>query len=578
MNTLAELDRARAPGDRPAGSDDRRDDLRRAYACLSDGRFADVPSLSRPWAAAGDVEHAMMLGLALAMTGEVDESSRLLALVAARRPDIIHPLEDLTRLLRDRDRERDALPHAEAAARLRPDDPRALIAASNHLSQHGRADEALALLRHAETIAPEAPNLRAQLGIALTELGRYEAALVEFRIEAARRPDSNIAWTNLACTLTTLGAFDEALSYYRRSITLRPDNPPVRLNHAISLLKAGRLAQGWSEYEWRLRLPGHTTLPIDRLLPSLDDATRFAGETVLVTHEEGLGDTLQFMRYLAPLRDRGARVVAWVPPVLEGVVRNLGGIDVLAGPVERLEFRWHCPFLSLPRAFAATADAIPAAPYVRIRPECVAALAPALPPDDGRLRVGLVWGGAPRPENIAAHMVDRRRSMGVAPLAHLARRDDLLLVSLQLGPYRTLIDDLPDGVALHDPMDASNGMEDTGALIAGLDIVVSVDTAIVHLAAGMGRPVLLLDRYDNCWRWLHDRDDSPFYPSLRILRQTTARDWDGPMRRAATILRRLGRDKRAGRALALQAVNTSDATDTPTAAPRPKPARMSLRK
>ncbi len=547
----------------PSRTDRRGDDLRAAYAHFQEGSFSSIETLSSPHAARGDVEHSMLLGVALGMRGEVGESSRLLAHVAAERPNIIHPVDDLARLLRERDRELEAFPHAEAAARLRPDDPRALVSFGGQLILHGRAAEAEAVLRRAEAIDRRAFNLLNQLGIALTELGRYAEALECFREEAARKPDNNIAWTNLACTLATEGQFDEALAFYRRSITIKPDNPAIRLNHAICLLKAGRTMQGWSEYEWRLRLPGHTSLPFERILPNLDDVTRLDGRTILVTQEEGLGDTLQFARYLAPLRDRGAHVIAWVPPPLQSLLGNIGGIEVIAGETQSLTFSWHCPFLSLPRAFSATADALPTAPYLLVSPDRIAAMAAHLPPEDGGLRVGLVWGGAPRPENRQAHAVDRRRSMGVAPLAALAGMTDLRLVSLQLGPYRAGLGELPDGVHVHDPMSASRDMEDTGALIAGLDVVISVDTSVIHLAAGMGKPVLLLDRYDNCWRWLHGRDDSPPYPSLRILRQRRAGDWHGVTSRAARVLAAMAAAKRAGRTISIHAAIAEAARSDP---------------
>ena len=536
---------AARPAD-PGAEGGRVDDLRASYRHLKEGAFDRIDARSRAHAERGDVEHAMLLGLALGMGGDVAESSRHLASVAAARRDIVHPVDDLGRLLRERDREREILAHAAAAARLRPDDPRALVSHGGALIVEGRAAEAESVLRRAERLDPLAPNLMNQLGIALTELGRYGEALACFRDEAARKPENNIAWTNLACTLATEGQFDEALAFYRRSITLKPDNPSIRLNHAICLLKAGRTAQGWSEYEWRLKLPGHTSLPYERILPNLDDTTRLDGQVVLVTQEEGLGDTLQFARFLAPLRDRGASVLAWVPPPLETLLRNIGGIEVRSGETEAVAFGWHCPFLSLPRAFSATVDALPTAPYLSVRPERIEAMQAHLPPEDGRLRVGLVWGGSPRPENRQANAVDRRRSMGIAPLAAVADLDELCLVSLQLGPYRDQRAACPPGLALNDPMDASRDMEDTGALIAGLDIVVSVDTSVVHLAAGMGKPVLLLDRYDNCWRWLHGRDHNPYYPSLRIIRQTRAGDWTDVMARTSGVLRAMAAAKRAG--------------------------------
>ncbi len=519
--------------------------LRAAYAHMQADRFDAMEPCCRADAATGDVEHMMMLGISLAMRGEVEESSALFAHVASARPEIIHPVDDLARLLIARGRDLDALPHAEAAVRHRPDDVRALVALGLHLTTHTRPVEAEAVLRRAQAIAPRGFNVLNQLAIALTEQGRYAEGIALFRDAAALEPGNSVAWTNLACTLATEGGFDEALACYRRAITLKPDHAAIRLNHAICLLKAGRGMQGWAEYEWRLRLPGHTELPLDRLLANLDDDTRLDGEVILVTQEEGLGDTLQFMRYLPALRDRGATVVAWVPPVLRSLLARIDGISVLDGEVERLTFGRHCPFISLPRAFSATTDALPGTPYLTVDPARIASMRPHLP-QTSELLVGLVWGGAPRPENRQAFSVDRRRSIGLAALAPLAGVTHTRLVSLQLGPYREQLGETPPGLALHDPMSACADMEDTAALIDGLDVVLSVDTAIVHLAGGMGKPVLLLDRYDNCWRWGHGRDDSLWYPSLRIIRQSSPGDWNGVVRRAVAALQAMADDKRRG--------------------------------
>ncbi len=527
-------------------------DLSHAYRALQAKRYDDAEQLSRPYAENGDTEHAQLAGLAIGMRGHVETAAGFFAAVADERPHGLHPVEDLIRLLREDGRELDGLPHTEAAFRLRPDDPRAILSYGSMLLADFRAVEGEAVLRRGLAINPRSFGHLNQLGIALTEQGRFEEGLQAFRDATAVDPGNNVAWTNMACTLSNIGRFDEALEAYRRSIVLRPDNPSIRLNHAICLLKAGRFAQGWAEYEWRLRLPGHTTLPPERLLPNLDDDRRLDGDIVLVTQEEGLGDTLQCMRWLVPLRERGAEIVVWVPSPLQSLVEQIPGIACLKGQVDQLVFTFHCPFLSLPRAFSATRDALPSAPYLQIEPSRVAIMSAHLPPTQA-LRVGLVWGGAPRPENRQANAVDRRRSMGLAALEVLGTIQDLALVSLQLGAYRDELLDLPPGLVIHDPMDAAADVQDTGALMACLDLVVSVDTAMVHLAGGLGRPVILLDRFDNCWRWLHGRDDSPIYPTLRILRQATPGDWDGVVERLAAALRHLVAQKRSGETLSLQA-------------------------
>ena len=531
----------------PADGRDRQRDLGLSYTALRAKDFERVEAISASYADSGDIEHALLAGLAIGMRGDVEAAAALFTMVAAARPMIQHPVEDLIGLLREAGRELDGLEHAIAAARSRPDDLRALLALAVMLNADLRPSEAEAVVRRALASAPRSFVHLNQLGIALTEQGRFDEALQSFRDAASIDPANNVAWTNMACTLSNVGRFDEALECYRRSIVLKPDNAAIRLNYAICMLKAGRAMQGWAEYQWRLQLPGHTTLPMERLLPNLDDGTRLDGQIVLVTQEEGLGDSLQCMRWLAPLRDRGAEVVVWVPASLKSLIDRIPGITCIAGEFEKLVFAMHCPFLSLPRAFSATRDALPDRPYISIDPARIAIMAAHLPRSDA-LRVGLVWGGAPRPENRQAFSVDRRRSMGLAALAPLEALGDIVFVSLQFGPYRDELFDLPPGMAVHDPMDASADVQDTGALMAGLDVVVSVDTSMVHLAGGMGRQVILLDRFDNCWRWLHGRDDSPLYPSLRIIRQTSPGDWDGVVGRLVAALGLMADQKRRGEA------------------------------
>lgn len=530
----------------PTGRPD--EDLRLAHAALRDGRFGDIPALCAPHAGAGGgTGHAMLLALAHALAGDVEAAAPLFAEVAASRPHGEHPVDELVRVLREHKRDDvEALPHAEEAVRRRPEDNRALIALASLLCTDFRPAEAEPFIRRALEREPRNAHFLNHLGIALTDQGRFAEAADAFRESASADPGNNASWTNLASTLSIAGEFDEALEFYRRSIMLKPDQPAIRLNHAICLLKAGRMFQGWSEYEFRLKLPGHTTLPYERILPNLAEDTRLDGKTVLVTHEEGLGDTLQFMRYLAPLRDRGAHVIAWVPETLLGLVARIPGIEALAGKGDGLVYTYHCPFLSLPRAFAATSDALPTRPYITADPARLAVMAALLPPDE-HLRVGLVWGGDPRRHHRPAHAIDRKRSMNVAALRHLSTLRRVSFVSLQFGPHRDALPEVAPGLPIVDPMDAVRDMDDTAALAAHLDVIVSVDTSMVHLAAGLGRQVILLDRLDNCWRWAHGRDDSPFYPTLRIIRQRRAGDWDGVGLRLAEALRLMADDKARGR-------------------------------
>ena len=262
------------------------------------------------------------------------------------------------------------------------------------------------------------------------------------------------------------------------------------------------------------------------------------GRTVLLTHEEGFGDTLQFVRYAPLLAARGARVLLAVPRPLARLLAPLAPVVPADGPLPEHDF--HCPFFSLPRAFGTTPETIPAVTsYLAADPTLAAAWAARLPPRDGArgLRVGLVWAGQARPWLAGFATLDRRRSASLADFAPLAGLAGVTFVSLQAGPPAAEAARPPPEMTLFDPMAEVADFADTAAIVAGLDLVISVDTAVVHLAGALGKPVFLLDRYDNCWRWLSGRDDSPWYPRLRIFRQERPGDWTGPMRRVAAGLR-----------------------------------------
>jgi hypothetical protein len=248
--------------------------------------------------------------------------------------------------------------------------------------------------------------------------------------------------------------------------------------------------------------------------------------TILALHEDGFGDTLQFLRYLPLLAELGARVVAYVPPALQRVMRMVPGVaDVVTNPRRLPPHDWICPMFSLPRIFGTMIDTIPPTPALILDAALPGHWAGRLP--DSGLRVGLVWAGQARPSLPGFGTLDRRRSSGLATFAPLFDVPGVAFVSLQAGPASRQIRSA--GLVLVDPMPDVRDFADTAAIIADLDVVISVDTSVVHLAGLMGKPVFLLDRYDGCWRWLSGRSDSPWYPRLTIFRQQQPGDWSWPM-------------------------------------------------
>lgn len=422
-----------------------------------------------------------------------------------------------------------------------PGELRLLELRATLLAQMGRLDEAEIAIRRSLIGRPKHRPALTLLVSTLTQAGRFDEAIAILERELDERPDDSTVCTNLAVLFTAQDRFAEALTLYRRAIMKSPAHAQIRLNYSITLLKAGHFAQGWTEHEWRLKLPGHSQLPHDTLLPNITPSLNLRDKRVLVTQEEGLGDTLMYLRFLPPLAERGARITVWGSEILARLTQRVEGVDIVQVGGERPEFDYHCPFISLPRAFMATPTPFGAAiPYLRADPEKSAWWKNRLK-DDRKLRVGLVWGGAPRPDNAEAHMLDQRRSIPLAKLAMLRRLEGVTLYSLQKGPASEQLANDPEHIVdftsdLHD-------MDDTAALINNLDIVVSVDTSVVHLAGGMGKRVLMMDRVNACWRWLHDRTDSPWYPNLTIVRQSRPWDWSDVVERVARMLEQAARSR-----------------------------------
>jgi Tfp pilus assembly protein PilF len=478
----------------------------------------------------GDVEAMLILGLAIAASGEAARAAPILERVRRARPDHADPCHDLETMQPHVPRAMVARQY-RACLRLTPGNARLRRDFASYLLDNAEPETALTVLRD----APESAvtyNLR---GMALAEMGKFRDAVRCFESAARLDPDAPAGWANLGMMLKIEGRFDDSLASYDRAIARAETDPQIRVNRAIALLHAGRWEDAWRDYEWRFNRPGHSPMSSEPMLPVLESGTRLDGSRILVWHEEGFGDTLQFARYLPMLMELGAEVTASVPAALVRLLRGMPGLTVVqAGKGALPPHDVQCPFFSLPRAFGTTIRNVPGSPYLQADPALAAAWAARLPGTG--LRAGLVWSGQARPWLQGFTAVDRRRSVGLAAFAPLASVSDVWFVSLQAGTPAAQGLDPPAGMALVDPMEAVRDFADTAAIIAGLDVVISVDTSVAHLAGAMGKPVFLLDRYDNCWRWLHGRTDTPWYPTMTIFRQPRPGDWASAMQRAAASL------------------------------------------
>ncbi len=438
-----------------------------------------------------------------------------------------------------------AIPPIRRSLRIRPSAAQPWTHLGAALRATDRPEEAEATLRRALALDPAAADALEAMGAVLHGLARYPQARGWLIRAAALRPGHPETLVNLGTVLRDQRRFADAEACFDRVLARQPAHAApllagAHLARAVGRLVQGDLPGGWEGFEHRWRrfaTPPWTGEPLN-------------GATILLHMEQGYGDALQFVRYAPLVAQAGGRVIVETHQLLFRLLASLGpSVQILVRGPEPPPHDVHCPLMSLPRAFATDLATIPAGvPYLapergdvnRWRDRLQAS--PAGKPDG--LRVGLVWAGNPR------HRNDRNRSLPTAALRPLLAVPGVRFFSLQTGDARgdlaRLAAGTPDAV-IADPMDGVRDFADTGAILANLDLLITVDTAIVHLAGAMGVPAWLLLPYAPDWRWLLDRADSPWYPSLRLFRQPRPGDWATTLGTAAAVLKALATKAQAAR-------------------------------
>lgn len=473
------------------------------------------------------------LALVLRDQGKWNEAAASFRTAIAHKPDYLDAHLNLGLLLKEAGRWAEAETCLRRVVALRPGFAEAHDVLGVLLREQGRLPEAETCFREALRLRPDFPHALSNLGAVLQEQGRSGEAIDCYHQATALAPAFPQAHHNLGNALLDTGQVDAAIDRFRHALSLDPGNASIHANLANALLAQGRLTEGWQEYEWRWQIADMAAgrRPFTEPQWRGEDA---AGKTLLIHAEQGLGDTLQFCRYAPLAAARGLRVVLEVQAPLRRLLASLPGVTQIVTQGETLPpFDLHCPMLSLPLAFGTTLETIPAAtPYLAADPVQDAHWRGRLAalPGPG-LRVGVVWAGNPRLHAPRAAAVNRRRSLDPALLSPLLAVPGAHFISLQK--------DIPATPPLTDWMTEVTDMADTAALIAGLDLVISVDTSVVHLAGALGTPVWMLDRSDPCWRWLRGREDSPWYPGLRLFRQTARGEWGPVITRVAAELTQL---------------------------------------
>ena len=458
------------------------------------------------------------LALVLNKLGRSTEAAESLRRAIALQPNYAAAHVNLGNLLREQGDLDAAIEWCRKAIAAEPGLVDAHTGLAFALQQRGHLAEAAEGYRRALELKPDHADALCNLGALLNGFDRYEEAAENYRRVLADHPDHAAAHCNMGVALMARNEIEGAVECYRRAIGLNPEFADAQWNLSLAQLVQGDFANGWRGYEWRLRTKRHAPRGFEQ---PVWDGGPLAGQTILLHREQGLGDTIQFMRYAPLVAARGGRVVLEVPPQLARLAAGIKGVAEIVVAGERLpHFDLHCPLLSLPDRFGTTLATIPAElPYLTPDPEAVEHWRLKLG-DGPRLKVGIAWAGN------RSHKNDRNRSVAIERLLPILEVPGIRWFSLQVGERAGDVARLPIGMVA-DLSGQLGDFGDTAAVIANLDLVIAVDTAVAHLAGALGRPVWTMLAFAPDWRWLLDRGDSPWYPSSRLFRQARPGDWDG---------------------------------------------------
>lgn len=496
------------------------------------------------------------LGAALSDRDSLEDAAAAYRRAIQLQPNYSEALSNLGSVLRRLERPDEALEASRAAVQCKPDSAIAHYNLGNVFLSSFRYDEAAAAYSEALRIRPDYREAHHNLAIALRALDQEEAAAAAYAKVLALDPNSPETHLNLGNLKRAQGAPEEALAAYGRALELKPDmleahdgtalvlralgrleeaeaasiralqispdNPDARLNYGLLLLSRGDLARGWQLYESRWEVSSWTT-PKSNLPHPAWDGSPLDGKRICIYSEQGAGDVIQFIRYVPLVVARGGIVIVSCPLEMMPILRGFPGISgfITLGQVPP-EFDLQVAMMSLPLLLGTTLENIPAeVPYLAVEPALRAAWRKRLARHRAPLKVGLVWAGNPKHKN------DRFRSIRLEKFAPLFEVEDVEIFSLQKGRGTEEIETSgPIKDQLIDYTVHLTSYAETAALIAELDLVISVDTSVVHLAGAIARPVWTLVAMSPDWRWMYRRSDSPWYPTMRLFRQAEYRNWD----------------------------------------------------
>lgn len=504
-------------------------------ALLSDGRADEAIESFRAALSIRPVfpQALVNLGSALLARERAEEAIAAFQRALALQSDYSEAWCGLGNALQKQERHRESIEAFRHAIALRPTYTAALNNLGNVLLAEGQADEAASIFRRLVTLQPDLPEPHSNLGNALLVQGQVEEAIDEFNCAIALRPDYAQAHSNLANALGQLRQFDLADAGYRRAMELSPDYADARWNLALLQLLRGNYAEGWQNYEARRdtgRRIFHRTFD-----QPLWDVSDLNGRRILLHAEQGFGDAIQFVRYVPLVADRGGQVILHCQPELHLLFQTVRGVQqVITGndPLPQVDLQ--CPLITLPLRFGTTLETIPhQVPYLRADQKSIDHWHERLGQLPGNLKVGIAWSGSP------GNTKNRERSIDPIALQPLLCIPGITFVSLQKNTGNTPSGSTGSQLNFVDWTNELTDFADTAALIDALDLVITIDTAVAHLAGALARPVWVLLSYTGDWRYLLDRPDSPWYPTMRLFRQPRRGDWNPAINAVARDLDQL---------------------------------------
>jgi tetratricopeptide (TPR) repeat protein len=475
--------------------------------------LAARPNLAQGW---------NLLGMARAQTGRAAEGLDAFERALSLKPDLTEALSGRARLLRVLGRFAEAVTAYDQALAASPWDAEAWNQRGEALSFLGRGEEAMESFRGAVTIRPDYWEAWKNCAVTLAAMGRFEEALADIDQAIAKKPDDAENYHNRAGMLAGLGRFEESLQAYGQAIALKPDYAEAHYQQSLIHLLMGDFEPGWRAYEWRKRR-GVKMTEHAHAEPHWQGDEEMSGKTLLLTWEQGLGDTIQFSRLVRLAAAMGAKVFLSVQgPLLRLLADMDEKVQVIGPSATPAQFDYQSSLMSLPLALGLGAETIPGAPYLKADPELVREWGERLGPKT-KARIGLCWSGG------IAHPDDHNRSIALENLLPLLT-DKAEWFSLQ-KEVRASDQAVLERSGLVSFGDTLRDFADTAALIEHMDLVISVDTAVAHLAGALGKPVWILLPWKPDWRWQLDREDSPWYRTARLFRQEKRGDWDPVIRK-----------------------------------------------